>query len=421
MAISVVMPALEMAQETGKLVSWRKKEGDRVAKGETLMEVETDKAVVEIEAQAEGILGGVTVKTGDVVPVGQTIAWLLQPGERPPAATAQAQTGRKMESSPAAQVATPAPAAPAAAAAGPLQVSPKARRLAKEHGVDVSKLRGSGPGGEIVAEDVLAAAKAQTAAPAASSAPPGVPTPTAPPARTAPSAGAGVSDTLSSIGRLMAERTTQSWTTVPHFFVTREVDGSALVAVREKLGAAIERSRGVKLTYTDLLAALVARVLKQHPRMNASWVGDRIKTNPEVKVGLAMAVEDGVVVGVINKADTGELADIAVQRRDLTERARAGKLTPADITGATFTISNLGMYHVDQFTAIIVPPQAGILAVGAMTDRVVPMPGALIPVGIRPMLTLTLSCDHRVLDGARGAAFLHDVVEAIQHADKHLG
>jgi pyruvate dehydrogenase E2 component (dihydrolipoamide acetyltransferase) len=420
MAVSVVMPALEMAQETGKLVSWRKKEGDRVAKGETLMEVETDKAVVEVEAQAEGILGGVTVKIGDVVPVGQTIAWLLQPGEKPPAAAAQAQTGRKMESSQAAQAATPTPTAPAAAAAGPVQVSPKARRLAKEHGVDVSKLRGSGPGGEIVAEDVLAAAKAQTAAPAASSAPPAVATPTAPPARTAPSAGAGVSDTLSSIGRLMAERTTQSWTTVPHFFVTRETDGGALVAVREKLGAAVERSRGVKLTYTDLLAALVARVLKQHPRMNASWVGDRIKANPEVKVGLAMAVEDGVVVGVINKADISEMADIAVQRRDLTERARAGKLTPADITGATFTISNLGMYHVDQFTAIIVPPQAGILAVGAMTDRVVPMPGALIPVGIRPMLMLTLSCDHRVVDGARGAAFLHDIVEAIQQADKHL-
>jgi pyruvate dehydrogenase E2 component (dihydrolipoamide acetyltransferase) len=275
--------------------------------------------------------------------------------------------------------------------------------------VDVSKLRGSGPGGEIVAEDVLAAAKSKSAAPAP------VPSEREGVTRSAPS------ETLSSIGRLMAERTTQSWTTVPHFFVTREVDGSALVAVREKLGAAIERSRGVKLTYTDLLAALVARVLTQHPRMNASWVGDRIKTNPEVKVGLAMAVEDGVVVGVINKADTGELADIAVQRRDLTERARAGKLTPADITGATFTISNLGMYHVDQFTAIIVPPQAGILAVGAMTDRVVPMPGALIPVGIRPMLTLTLSCDHRVLDGARGAAFLHDVVEAIRQADKHLG
>src|SRR5215813_5058520 len=148
MAVSVVMPALEMAQETGKLVSWRKKEGEQVAKGEMLLEVETDKAVVEVEAAADGILGGVTAKTGDVVPVGQTIAWLLQPGEKPPAATAQAQTGRKMENSPAAQAAAPAVAAPPAAAAGSVLVSPKARRLAKEHGVDVGKLRGSGPGGE---------------------------------------------------------------------------------------------------------------------------------------------------------------------------------------------------------------------------------------------------------------------------------
>ena len=225
---------------------------------------------------------------------------------------------------------------------------------------------------------------------------------------------------MSSIGRLMAQRTTQSWTTVPHFFVTREVDGSALVALRQKLSPSIEKSRGVKLTYTDLLTAIVARVLKQHPRLNASWIDDTIKANPEVKMGLAMAVSDAVVVAVVNGADGGDLAGVAVQRRDLAERARTGKLTPADITGATFTISNLGMYHVDQFTAIIVPPQAAILAVGAMTDRVVPMPGALIPIGVKPMLTLTLSCDHRVVDGARGAAFLHDVVEAIQAAEKHF-
>jgi len=195
----------------------------------------------------------------------------------------------------------------------------------------------------------------------------------------------------------------------------------AITFLTQKLGPTIERNRGVKLTYTDLLTAVVARVLTRHPRMNASWIGDSIKVNPDVKVGLAMAVNDGVVVAVVNRADAGDLADIAVQRRDLSERARTGKLTPADITGATFTISNLGMYHVDQFTAIIVPPQAGILAVGAMTDRVVPMPGALIPVGVRPMLTLTLSCDHRVLDGARGAAFLHDVVEALEQADKLFG
>jgi pyruvate dehydrogenase E2 component (dihydrolipoamide acetyltransferase) len=411
MAVSVVMPALEMAQETGKLVSWKKKEGEQVAKGEMLLEVETDKAVVEIEAQAEGVLGGVTARVGDVVPVGQIIAWLLRPGEKPPAATAPTQTGRTMDSRPAAATTIPASAAPETTSSGPARVSPKARRLAKELGVDVSRLRGSGPEGEIVADDVQAAAKG-AATPVARPAPEA--------ARATPDSATSAGESLSSIGRLMAERTTQSWTTVPHFFVTRDVDGGALVALRERLRPAIEKSRGVKLTHTDLLAALVARVLTRHPRMNASWTGNTVKTNPEVKVGLAMAVNDGVIVAVIHNADRGDLADIAVQRRDLSERARAGRLTPADITGATFTISNLGMYQVDQFTAIIVPPQAGILAVGAMTDRVVPMPGALIPIGVRPMLTLTLSCDHRVLDGARGAAFLHDVVEAIRQADRHL-
>jgi pyruvate dehydrogenase E2 component (dihydrolipoamide acetyltransferase) len=411
MAVSVVMPALEMAQETGKLISWKKKEGEQVAKGETLLEVETDKAVVEIEAQAEGVLGGVTAKVGDVVPVGQTIAWLLKPGEKPPASTAPTQTGRTMDVRPAAAIAL-APTAPEMASSGPARVSPKARRLAKELGVDVSRLRGSGPDGEIVAGDIQAAASGGGGAPAARSAPEAAPA--------TPDITTGPGDSLSSIGRLMAERTTQSWTTVPHFFVTRDVDGGALVTLRERLGRSIEKGPGVKLTYTDLLAALVARVLKRHPRMNASWTGNGIKAHGEVKIGLAMAVNDGVVVAVIHNADRGDLADIAVQRRDLTERARTGRLTPADISGATFTISNLGMYQVDQFTAIIVPPQAGILAVGAMTDRVVPMPGALIPIGVRPMLTLTLSCDHRVLDGARGAAFLHDVVDAIKQADRLL-
>jgi pyruvate dehydrogenase E2 component (dihydrolipoamide acetyltransferase) len=414
MAVSVVMPALEMAQETGKLVSWRKKEGEKVSKGELLLEVETDKAVVEIEAQAEGILGGVTARVGDVVPVGQTIAWLLKPGEQPPATTAPVQTGRTLDKAAVAAAAAPAPAPVEAAGTAPARLSPKARRLAKELGVDVSRLRGSGPDGEIVAADVQAAAKSAAPVSQPATPSPAVSHPTAPPAIPPQPA----LESLGAIGRLMAERTTQSWTTVPHFFVTREVDGTALAALRDRAAAAVEKDRGVKLTYTDLLTAVVARCLRKHPRMNASWIDGGIRVNPDVKVGLAMAVSEGVAVGVINKAEAGDLADIAVQRRDLTERARANKLTPADITGATFTISNLGMYHVDQFTAIIVPPQAGILAVGAMKDRVVPMPGALIPVGVKPMLSLTLSCDHRVLDGARGAAFLHDVVEAIQTADK---
>ena len=211
----------------------------------------------------------------------------------------------------------------------------------------------------------------------------------------------------------MAERTTQSWTTAPHFFLSREVDCTELVAVRKRLGPEIERTRGVKLTYTDLLTAIVAQVLRKHPRMNASWTGDAVKANPDVNVGLAMAVTDAVVVGVVPKTDGISLGDIASRRRDLTEHARTNKLSPSDITGATFTISNLGMYHVDSFTAIIVPPQAGILAVGAMKDRLVPVMGG---VAVKPMMTLTLSCDHRVLDGARGAMFMHDLVEALTDA-----
>jgi pyruvate dehydrogenase E2 component (dihydrolipoamide acetyltransferase) len=413
MAISVVMPALEMAQETGKLVSWKKKAGEQVKKGEMLLEIETDKAVVEIEAAGDGILGGVTAKEGDVVPVGQTIAWLLKPGEQPPSNVAAAQTGRKMDSAPAAAAAAAAPAAPEPVSAAGAKISPKARRLAREHGVDIAKLRGSGPGGEILAEDILkASASAAQAPPPAATA-----RPTSAPA--APSSGAsapsGPPEAVSSIGRIMAERTTQSWTSVPHFFVTREVDASALNATRERLIPVIEKSHGVKVTHTDLIVAAVARALHIHPRMNGSWASDKIALNSHVNVALAMAVENAVVTAVIKDTDRIGLGDIARQRKELAERARANRLQPADITGATFTISNLGMFNVDAFTAIIVPPQAGILAVGAIAERVVAVNGMI---GVRSTLNLTLSSDHRVVDGARAAAFLNDVVVSLGEVEK---
>ncbi|MGH9257710.1 MAG: 2-oxo acid dehydrogenase subunit E2, partial [Vicinamibacterales bacterium] len=218
---------------------------------------------------------------------------------------------------------------------------------------------------------------------------------------------------LTSIGRLMAERTTQSWTTVPHFFVAREVDAGALNAAREATATSIERSHGVKVTHTDLIAAAVARTLTRHPRLNASWSGGGIVVHRDVNIALAMAVDNAVVTAVIPGADTAAIADIAVRRRDLAERARAGRLQPGDIAGATFTISNLGMFEVDAFTAIIVPPQAAILAVGAIVDRVVAVDGKP---AVRPMMTLTLSCDHRVVDGARAAEFLRDVVAALREA-----
>ncbi len=409
MAISVVMPALEMAQETGKLVSWKKKEGEQVKKGEMLLEVETDKAVVEIEAGGDGVLSGVTAKVGDVVPVGQTIAWLLKAGESVPQSGGQQHSGRKMDAAPAAAASAAATAAPEPVSIAGARISPKARRLAREHGVDITKLRGSGSGGEILADDILkAAAGAPTpkAAPAPSA--PSTPAPVAArPAAPAPAVPGGPADAVSSIGRIMAERTTQSWTTVPHFFVARDVDATALNATREGLIPVIEKSHGVKITHTDLMVSAVARALKQFPRMNGSWVNGGVTLNPDINVALAMAVENAVVTAVIRNADKLPLGGIAKQRKELSERARAGKLQPADISGATFTISNLGMFSVDAFTAIIVPPQAGILAVGAIADRVVAVDGMI---GIRPMVTLTLSSDHRLIDGARAAQFMQEVV-----------
>ena len=384
MAISVVMPALEMAQETGKLISWLKQEGETVAKGEPLLEIETDKAVMEIESPGEGILAAVKAQAGAEVPVGQTIAWIVRPGETPPADETPVASGRK--TSAAASASARVSAAPLTQpAAADIRTSPKARRLAAERGVDLSQVRGSGPGGEILASDILAAAESKASA-------------------------APVVDSSSPISRLMAERTTQSWTTVPHFFVVREVDAVALNEARQKLAPAIETSRAVKLTVTDLLVALVARVLLKHPRMNASWTAEGVRSHADVNLGIAMAVNDGVVAPVIHNAHKANLGEIAVQRRDLTERARAGKLRPQDVAAATFTISNLGMFGVDAFSAIIMPPQAAILAVGRIADRVVPVEGSP---GIRPMMTLTLSSDHRVVDGARAAEFLRDVAEAI--------
>ncbi|MFY9646573.1 MAG: dihydrolipoamide acetyltransferase family protein [Terriglobales bacterium] len=391
MAISVVMPALEMAQETGKLISWRKREGDAVAKGEPLLEIETDKAVMEIESPADGVLAGVKAQAGTEVPVGRTIAWIVRPGEIPPAEEVVVESGRKTTShSPVSSTATATQSASPSPSTGMVKISPKARRLAAERGVDLGHVQGSGPGGEILATDILAAAETKM-----------------PPA---PATG-------STTSRLMAERTTQSWTTVPHFFVVREVDAGPLNEARTKLAPEIEKLRGVKLTHTDLFAALVARVLPKHPRLNSSWAAHGIRVNSDINIALAMAVEDGVVAPVIHHADKIELGEIAVQRRDLAERSRSGKLRPADVANATFTISNLGMYGVDAFTAIIVPPQAAILAVGAITDRVVPIEGRP---AIRPMLTLTLSSDHRVVDGARAAEFLRDLVDAMRNPLQHL-
>jgi pyruvate dehydrogenase E2 component (dihydrolipoamide acetyltransferase) len=396
MAFSVVMPALEMAQETGKLLAWRKKEGERVTKGEPLLEIETDKAVVEVEAPADGILAGIKAAEGSDIPVGQTIAWIVAPGEAIPAEIESAAPAARAGSGAKPDASHPPAVSPPPAPAPGTRISPKARRLAKELGIDLTIVRGSGSEGEILASDVQAASSAASS-------------PIEKQAREI--------EVPSSLGRIMAERTTQSWTTVPHFFVTREIEATALNQYRDRVLSEIENSHRVRITHTDLLLALTAQVLLKHPRLNASWSAEGIRLHDHVNMGIAIAVNDGVVAAVVRNAHSTSLPEISIQRRDVAERARAGKLRPTDIADATFTISNLGMYHVDQFSAIITPPQAAILAVGCIADRVVAVRGQ---VEILPMMTLTLSCDHRVADGARAAQFLSDLADAIREPAKFM-
>jgi pyruvate dehydrogenase E2 component (dihydrolipoamide acetyltransferase) len=266
------------------------------------------------------------------------------------------------------------PAAPRLTAA-----SPKARRLAAERGLDVTTLRGSGPDNAVLAADVPVAASA--------------PRVEAPP--------------VGSVWRIMAERMTASWTTAPHFYLVREVNVSRLVTWRERAG----KQTGARITYTDLLVRIVAAALAQHPRVNASWREGAIVQNADINIGLAVAIDDGLVVPVIHRADTLSLVEISARREDVVSRGQAGKLRPADIQGGGFTISNLGMYGVDSFNAIVNPPQAAILAVGRIADRVVAVNGQAV---VQPTMMLTLSCDHRALDGARGAQFFGALGELIE-------
>lgn len=439
MAKEVYMPALGMNQETGTLLRWFKAEGEPVRKGEPLMEVATDKTNVEIEAPASGILAAVQAKEGDEVPVGRVIALIAASGEavaiQPSGSAADAAASRPIPTPPpragtsrrdevsvsplAARVAAEhgidlAAVKPSGSriqkedvlaylatqpvrAGGRVLASPKARRLAAEAGIELAGVAGSGPDGAVLAADVQPGA-AQVHAPHPASAPFTVAPPSPAPLETAP---------MARMWKVMAERLSASWTTVPHFFVAREVDAAALVAWR----ASLQARSAAKITYTDLLVKAAAVALRDHPRVNASWQGDAIVVNGDVHIGVAVAVEDGLLVPVIRHADRLGVAAITAARVDLVARAQAGRLAPEELQGGTFTISNLGMVGVDSFSAIINPPQAAILAVGRIMDKVVPVNGLA---EIRPRLALNLSADHRVLDGVRAARFLESIALIIE-------
>jgi pyruvate dehydrogenase E2 component (dihydrolipoamide acetyltransferase) len=381
-ATDVIMPVLGVAQDTGRVIRWLSAEGDAVRKGDPLIEVETDKVTVELEAPAGGTLAAVTAQAGDDVPVGTVIALILAAGESPPrvpqpprAPDAPLPASEALPSAPHVQ-----PGRPAA--------SPLARRMAREAGIDLASLAAR-LGRPVQASDVAA-----SAAPVA-------------PMQPAPLPVAGATAPSSAAWRRMAERTLASWTSTPHFAVQRDVDASRLLGWQ----SAARSRTGVHVTITDLLVRSVSHTLRSHPSFSRSWSAEGLVASGSIGVGLAVALEDGLVVPVIHDADALDLTALAGRREELVARAHGGRLEPADVQGGTFTISNLGMYGVDSFTAIINPPQAGILAVGRIVDRVVAVGG--LP-AVRPMLTLTLSCDHRVVDGARGASFLRALADTLE-------
>lgn len=334
---------------------------------------------------------------GEEIPVGQVIALILAPEEEAQTAAAQA-AGAELaapRSRPEAGTADAESATLGAQLPGFAPASPKARRLATQRGIDLATVRGTGPEGAVLAADVLAAAAA--------------PAPSAPTQPAAPRPEPAV--TASRTWRVMAERMVASWTTAPHFYLVREVVASALVDMRARLVPAVQRRAGVRPTYTDLLIRLVAAALRNHPRLSASWVEGRLRERREINIGVATATEDALVAPVIRGADALSIGEIAARRRELVDRANAGKLSPADISEWTFTITNLGVYGVDAFNAIINPPQAAILAVGRIADRVVAVGGQP---AVRPTMILTLSCDHRAVDGARAAVFLDELASLIE-------
>jgi pyruvate dehydrogenase E2 component (dihydrolipoamide acetyltransferase) len=368
MPAEVIMPALGMAQETGKVLRWLKLDGADVVKGEPLLEVETDKVTVEIESPADGTLADVSAVEGVEVPVGTVIALVLAHGER----LATSPTSPTGLAEPAAGSPAAAPAAAVGESPSPSEgrklVSPKARRLAQAAGIDLDTIAGSGPNGAVVAADVEALR--------------------------GPTAEAGP------VWQRMALRMERAWKEVPQFVLTRDVDATALQA-----------GRGDGVTVTDLLVKRCAEALVRHPRLTMSWRDGALVAGPGVNVGIAVATDEALVVPVVHGADRLSLAEISARRQEIVDAARGGTLRPEDVQGGTFTISNLGTFGVDAFQAIVNAPQAAILAIGRILERPVALHGAL---AVRPSLTLTVTFDHRVVDGARGAEFLDTLAALVE-------
>jgi pyruvate dehydrogenase E2 component (dihydrolipoamide acetyltransferase) len=402
----VIMPRLSDTMTEGILVQWLKQEGEPVQRGEVLAEIETDKATMELEAYDSGVLTRIIAAPGSTVPIGQPIAVI---GEQSAVAVVPAAADVPLAVTPSLSAAdgVAATAEPAPwrepPATSTVRTSPLARQLARNHGLDIAGIPGTGPGGRVVRADVETAIAASSGtAPVASAQVHSGPVALAEPA--------DEQVALTSIRRISAQRLTES-AAAPHFYLTSVVNAEPLLAVRTQLNEQLSDS-GAKVSVTDLLVRACAVALKTHPQVNASWGGDHLVRHARINIGVAVALEDGLIVPVIRDADRKRLSEIAAEAHALAQRARAGKLAPEEFSHGTFTISNLGMFGIDHFTAVINPPEAAILAIGAARQEAVVRDGQLV---VGTTMKLTLSIDHRVLDGATAAGFLQDLVGLVEH------
>ncbi len=397
MATEVILPKLGLAQEEGTIVRWLKPEGSRVSKGEPLFEVMTDKATLEVESPASGVVLRILVPEGETVPVATAIAVVGDPGEPAPAAGRTRPGGPEAAGHAASSGEPRVPAPDLAAPRGTgdrVRISPRARALAASRGLDVRAVVGTGPGGRIVERDVQQALAAQTAPP---SAPP------------APAPGAPAAARMRAI---IARRMLESLHTTAQLTLTTEADMAEAVRLREEIAPELERRDGVSVTYTDLVVRAAALALREHPALNARWEGEGPRRLGEIHVGVAVALDEGLVVPVVRHADRATVSQISAAIRDLSERARAMRLRLDEMQGGTFTVTNLGMFEIDAFTPILNPPEAAILGMG----RVHPRPAAAGDrVEVRPAMALSLTFDHRVVDGAPAAQFLQRIKHLLEH------
>jgi pyruvate dehydrogenase E2 component (dihydrolipoamide acetyltransferase) len=394
MAVEVVMPKLSDTMEEGRILKWLKRVGDQVAPGDVLAEVETDKADMELEATDGGVLSAIKAEAGASVSVGAVIALVEEGGRRAPARDAAGDGGRPERAPAAADEAASAPPGPGAGE--PVRASPSARKIAEERGIDLRSVKGSGPGGRIVKEDV----ERERSEPERPAAP-------RPPAR---AAAGGERQELSRMRQSIARRMSEAFREIPHFYVTAEIDMTEAARLKDALAASGLYTAAI--SYTHLVLKATALALRRHPRLNASFRDDGIELKGEINLGMAVALDEGLIVPVLRGVDGMPLAEIAREARRLAEQARQGRFASEDLSGGTFTISNMGMLDIEEFAAVINPPQAAILAVGAVKERPVVRGGAVVA---GRTMRVTVSCDHRIIDGVVAGRFLEELKRLLEN------